>query len=229
MSPDGTWILYTPLPSDSNLSSQLELMRVPIKGGPPQLVLTAAAATYDGVRCAKAPATLCLIAERTIDRKQLIFTTVDPLKGRREELGRSDIDPDAASTYLWDFSPDGTRVAILKYAEGRIHILPLSRNVSQEIVVKGWSNLQSVDWAWDGKGLFVSSVTEPRSVLLNVDLKGQVHLLWEQKGSIAASGGPFDQPLGGPSAPTALPSPDGRHLALYCWSLDANIWMMENF
>jgi hypothetical protein len=39
----------------------------------------------------------------------------------------------------------------------------------------------------------------------------------------------WGQPMGGPSAPWAVPSPDGRHPAIYEWSLNANMWMMENF
>jgi len=35
--------------------------------------------------------------------------------------------------------------------------------------------------------------------------------------------------MGGPSAPWAVPAPDGRHVAIYSWSLSANMWMMENF
>jgi hypothetical protein len=35
--------------------------------------------------------------------------------------------------------------------------------------------------------------------------------------------------MGGPSAPWAVPSPDGRHVAIYSWTLSANMWMMENF
>jgi hypothetical protein len=27
----------------------------------------------------------------------------------------------------------------------------------------------------------------------------------------------------------AIPSPDGRHLAISNWTFDGNIWMMENF
>jgi eukaryotic-like serine/threonine-protein kinase len=105
----------------------------------------------------------------------------------------------------------------------------VGRQAPQEIVVKGWNSLQSVDWAADGRGLFASSLTTGSSALLHVDLHGEAHVLWEQKGSIAPSGGPFDEPTGGPSAPWAVPSPDGRHLAIYEWSLSSNIWMMENF
>jgi len=35
--------------------------------------------------------------------------------------------------------------------------------------------------------------------------------------------------FGGPSAPWVVPSPDGHHLAICVWSVNANIWMIENF
>jgi hypothetical protein len=173
---------------------------------------------------------LCAIAERTVDHKQLIFTAFDPVRGRGRELTRFDIDPADEATYVWDLSPDGTRVAILKYSEGRIRVLSWSRRqASQEILVKGWNNLQSLDWAADGKGLFASSLRPGSSALLHLDLQGNSHLLWEQKGSTSPAGRPWDQPFAGPSAPWAVPSPDGRHLAIYQWSVSSNMWMMENF
>jgi eukaryotic-like serine/threonine-protein kinase len=250
VSPDGAWVLYIRLPAsnqrstspstalspgtksrseETDASTLRELMKVSITGGPPQLVLTTMAPTYAGLRCAKGPATLCAIAERTIDRKQLIFTAFDPVRGRGRELTRFDIDPADDATYVWDLSPDGTRVAILKYSEGRLRVLSWGRPASQEILVKGWNNLQSVDWAADGKGLFASSLRTGSSALLHVDLQGNAHLLWEQKGSTSPAGRPWDQPFAGPSAPWAVPSPDGRHLAIYQWSLSANMWMMENY
>jgi len=39
----------------------------------------------------------------------------------------------------------------------------------------------------------------------------------------------FKAMIGAPLAPSALPSPDGRHLAIYDWKLSANMWMMESF
>jgi hypothetical protein len=61
---------------------------------------------------------------------------------------------------------------------------------------------------------------------LQLDLKGNARLLWEAKGNVEPSITAF---VGGPSAPWAIPSPDGRHLAICVWSLNANIWMLENF
>jgi hypothetical protein len=46
-----------------------------------------------------------------------------------------------------------------------------------------------------------------------VDLKGNVKLLWKSNSERCFG----------------VPSPDGRHLAIYDWKLSANMWMMENF
>ena len=229
VSPDGAWVLYSAPTTGNGSSSALgpnQLMRIPITGGPPELVFTAR--IYDRPVCAKSPARLCAIAEQTPDRKQLIFTSFDPAKGRVRELTRFDTDPTPGASYVWDLSPDGTRIAILRYSESPIHILPLDGQPPQEIVVKGWSSLQSVNWAADGKGLFTSSATPGGSALLHLDLQGNAYVLWQQKGSIAEWYAPF-APLGGPSAPWVVPSPDGRHLAIYDWQLSANMWIMENF
>jgi len=196
-------------------------MRVPTVGGTPRLVLTS---HIFGYRCAKSPANLCVVAERAPDGKQLVFTAVDPLEGRGRELIRFNTHPDAA--YQWDLSPDGIRIAICRTLVPRIHILSLRGQPPQEIIVRGWNGIQSVDWAADGKDLLVSASISQGADLLQLDLHGNVNVIWEQRGSTE----PFTQiSFGGPSVPWGVPSPDGRHLAIYGWSLSANIWMIENF
>jgi len=226
MNPDGTWILYTIWSRSGGSSPSIELMRVRIAGGAPELVLAATPRSLHSFRCGRSPATLCAIAERTQDRKQLIFTALDPLQGRGRELARFDTNPTPDAEYAWDLAPDGTRIAILKRSEATIHFLSLSGQASQQIVVKRWSGLQSVDWAADGNSLFVSSVTEGGSALLRLDLKGNGQLLWTYKGTVEPGISAF---IGGPLAPWAVPSPYGRHLAICGWSLNANIWLMEDF
>ena len=169
-----------------------------------------------------------MIAEWTADNRQLVFTGFDPVKGRGQELARFDTNPTPDADYVWDLSPDGTRIAILKQSEGRIHVLDLGSQSGNEIAVKGWSTFQSVNWAADGKGLFVASLGEAGSVLLHTDLRGNAHSLWEQQGNNT----PWTnivQPLGGPSFPWGVSSPDDRHLAIYNWTFSGNMWMMENF
>ena len=206
LSPDGSSVLYI-VSEGQGLG---KLMRVPVTGGTPLLVLTA---NLDGwPRCARSPAAVCAIAERSADRKQFVFTAFDPVKGRGRELAK--FSTDAMAEYWWDLSPDGTRLAILKSREGRIQILSLNGRPPQEIRVKGWNTLTTVFWAADGKGLFASSFTDRGAVVLSVDPQGNARLLWEHRGGIDTY---------------AVPSPDGRNLAMRAWNVEGNLWMMENF
>jgi Tol biopolymer transport system component len=111
-------------------------------------------------------------------------------------------------------SPDGTRIAWIKVREGPVHILSLRGQPSQEIKVKGWSNLVDVEWAANGKALLITNGVQGGSVMLHVDLQGNAPVLWQQHGGKATWG---------------RPSPDGRHLAMLGWTVDGNLWMMENF
>jgi serine/threonine protein kinase len=215
VSPDGIWILYVVLPKGSGSSALSQLMRARVSGGPSEPVLKGR--LYGDPQCARSPATLCAFAEPSEDNKQLTLTAFDPLSGRGRELIRFDIDHTADIEYLWDLSPDGTRIAVLKYSAANIRVFPVNGKPPQEILAKGWKSLASIHWAPDGKGFFVSGTADGGSALLHLDLQGNAHVLWKQKGSTA----PWNLPLAhykGPSAPWAVPSPDGRHLAIYYWN-----------
>ncbi len=226
LSPDGAWVYYTTSSYDEGpvVSTKImrdpvteilplaagKIMRVPITGGSPQLVLTANIEEWP--RCARAPGSLCAIAERTADRKQIVFTELDPVKGRGRELARSDAE--TTTGYHWDISPDGTRIALLKHRDGKVQILSLNGGAVRPIVSTGGITLSSVVWTADGKGLFVSSYSGRGADMLHMDFQGKTRLLWEQPGGIEVYG---------------VPSPDGQHLAMRGWNVEGNIWMMENF
>jgi hypothetical protein len=129
---------------------------------------------------------------------------------------------------VWDLSPDGTRIAVLRPSKERIHILSLYRPATHDIVARGWTNLQSLAWAADGNAILASSEMNTGGALLRVDLTGKVQVLWKHEGS-NTSNQVFNGMLGERSTPSIVPSPDGRHLALYERSMSANMWMMENF
>jgi serine/threonine protein kinase len=211
LSPDGAWLFYQVGPGVS--LAPWKLMRVPISGGAPQLIFTG---TLDGgPMCARAPATLCAIAERSADLKQLVFTAFDPAKGRGRKLAEYATEPTVATDDMeWHLSPDGTRIAIPKIGEGRIDILWVNGLAPQKIKVKGWNTLTGADWAADGKSLFAYTSKDRAAIILSVDLQGNARVLWEHKGN--------DNIL-------SVPSPDGRHLAIRVMDHDANLWMMENF
>ncbi|PYX68202.1 MAG: hypothetical protein DMG72_23445 [Acidobacteria bacterium] len=233
VSPDGAWILHLILPVKNGSSSPVRLVRIPAAGGPPQLVLTTSLGAAHSLHCARSPSKLCVIAELAVDRRQLIFTAFDVMKGRDREVARFPIQPTPDAEYAWDLSPEGDRIAILRRSEGTIHLLFLDSHASQEMPVEHWSDLQSVDWAADGKNLFVSALTETGSRLLQVDSRRNAHLLWKAKANVRPVSTPFMEgpstPMEGHSPPWAVPSPDGRHLAICVWSTSANMWMMENF
>jgi Tol biopolymer transport system component len=90
----------------------------------------------------------------------------------------------------------------------------LNGQVPRVITVKGWNSLENVDWAADGKALFVSSPTQRGYALVRVDLQGNAQFLWEQQQGLETY---------------AVPSPDSRRLAILGGSLNSNIWSMENF
>ncbi len=216
LSPDGSWILYLSSASrESSATSPVRIMRVPTSGGPPQLVLEGRGIDY--LACARSPATLCVFSEPSPDRKQLIFSAFDPVHERGRELTRINLNQ-PLSNYSWDLSCDGSRLAFtqLDGREGRIEILPLAGGETREVIVKGWNLLWAIDWASDGKGLFVSRFAISGTMLLYVDLEGRASVLWEQK-------------LTGGDLMWGTPSPNGRYLALVGYTDDSNVWMLENF
>jgi hypothetical protein len=71
----------------------------------------------------------------------------------------------------------------------------------------------SIAWAADQKGLFVTRKAEGGAEVLHVDLQARVKPLHKCIGPICGS----------------IPSPDGRHLALFDRKQTMNMWMMENF
>jgi Tol biopolymer transport system component len=211
ISPDGSWLFYSDCGEGENCQlPTTPLMRIPIPGGTPQLVLRSN--TYGRPRCVFAPANLCVIAEQSEVGKPLIFTSFDAMNGRGAEIARFETEPDEG--YHWGLSPDGTQIAILKFWDDRIHIVSLSGRAPQEVTVKRWDRLAGVYWAADSNGWFTVSRSQAGTFLLYVDLQGEAHALWELKGDTAGYG---------------LPSPDGRHLAIVTTIRNNNVWLMENF
>jgi len=154
-----------------------------------------------------------VIAEPSEDNKQAILTRLDSLKGRGPELARFALDPN--EKYWWiEVSPDGSRIAATRTPSGPIYVLSPQGQPIQQIQVKGWSNVQAFSWTADGKGLFVVAGIRGGRVVLRMDLQGNANVVWEN--------------TGGSGETLAVPSPDGRHLAMQGWTTTGNMWMLEN-
>ena len=208
VSPDGLWVFYGPVKESP--SKPETLMRVSVNGGSPQVVLTGE--IYGGPSCSRSPSNVCAVAERDSDRKRLVFTAFDAVNGRGPIL--AEIVAEATASYQWNISPDGTRIALLGPDQGRIHILSLGGYPPQTITVNGWKGFDAVTWAADGKSLFVSGSRDQVPVVLRVNMQGDARVLWEVPDGTSTY---------------AVPSPDGRHLAMQKMTIDGNMWMMENF
>ncbi len=78
----------------------------------------------------------------------------------------------------------------------------------------GWAKLNGMDWSADSRSLFISSRTPSGAALLQVDLRGHAHVLWQRKAAYQI---------------WAVPSPDGRLLAILNATERRDVWMAENF
>jgi len=93
-------------------------------------------------------------------------------------------------------------------------VLTLSDHAWHKISVEpGGGELESIAWAADGKGFFVTSEGPDSSNLLYVTPTGKVKLLLRNERWMF-------QPL---------PSPNGKYLAFQAQTWDSNAWMLENF
>ena len=218
VSPDGKWIIAMvwPIrgaPSSARPSAPRPLVRIPIAGGAPEAIFPV---VRPGIfSCARPPSYLCVIPEQTEDHKQMVVTAFDPIKGRGAELARFDLARDfdvLVDNLLCDLSPDGTRLAITRSPEGPIEIHSLRGKPTYIIPFQMSGKLDTIKWAANRQGLFVSRKTQGPSDLLYVDLHGNSKSLYTCVRSCFG-----------------WPSPDGRHLAINETKQSTNMWMMENF
>lgn len=212
LSPDGRWLISSEWQQGDVRDPTVDLLRSPMTGGPPELIFRVEAHPWFRVGCAKLPATLCITANPSVDRKQLVFTSFDPERGRGSELRRFDLDP---NTIDWncELSPDGTRIAVFATPHSPIHILSLREELDQIVSPVGFTNLRYVGWTAGGKALLVVNGAQ----LYYVDLQGHAKLL-KQRNTLDLHSSLFVEV-----------SPDGRHIAFDDNVLSANMWMLENF
>jgi serine/threonine protein kinase len=214
LSPDHKWILLQVRSIPGGNSVPVQLMRVPVTGGTPELIFSMP--EWSSSTCVGSPPDLCVTAEPTKDLRHVVVTAFDPVKGRGPELVRFDLDSSWQQDRLplFDVSPDGTHFVVSPSPQGPIEIRSWASQSVRVVPVKGLNNIRNLGWTEDGKALLLTNSSEEGDVLLHVDLKGDTQILWKCSDSHGCNGSP---------------SPDGRHIAIYDWKLSANMWMMENF
>jgi WD40 repeat protein len=144
------------------------------------------------------------------------------LKGDRTETFRFDVrtgkrsDPPQSDPWCnWSLSPDGSQRAIACGSrKGTIQLRSVLTGETRDLTVKGWDELGSIVWSVDGRSLLTISHHESDTVLLNVALGGRVSVLLRSSN---------------PEILGAIPSPDGRSLAIAGANTTRNVWQIENF
>ena len=95
-------------------------------------------------------------------------------------------------------------------------MLTLRDSAWHEVSVEpGWGDIQSVAWAADGNGFYVTSWLPDSFNLLHITPNGKVKPLLRNG---------HRQWMSDPS-----PSPDGKYLAFQAQTWDSNVWMLEGF
>jgi Tol biopolymer transport system component len=209
LSPDGAFILYKV--SQEPGPSATRLMRVPVSGGPPELVMSGE--NIKNFSCAR-EAKLCVVAEE-VEGKQ-VLSTFDPLKGRGEKLSLPDypgfaygiLSPQGKLIDKMKSGPDGLYIRVRSLTGGPVQEITFKK-LTGEYTFKGWS--------LDGKGVYIDHLTRSDFESFYAGLDGQSHLLWKRG---LSPGWWLDNPV---------PSPDGRHLAFTLGTRESNAWVLENF
>jgi eukaryotic-like serine/threonine-protein kinase len=216
-SPDGKWYIARNWPAGESVEhfgTPLPVMRIPLAGGAPETILQLS--RHANVSCSRLPSNICVIAEQSEDRKQMIVSIFDPIKGRGSELARFDFDQELAVLEVpaCVISPDGTRLAIARSPESPIEIHSLHGQLMRRIPSQSVGELIWLAWSANQNGLFVTRKAQSGNELLYLDVQGNVTSLRKCIGGETCLG---------------MPSPDGRHLAIIDRNQSANMWMMENF
>ncbi len=203
VTPDGKSMLFCSIAPGQRTC---RLMRcAPLAGGTPELV--AEAPNIVGLRC---PAVgTCSIAEQEQGSGPVV-SEMDLVKGKGREIYRDPDShaggPDVSPDGKWlAGKPSGTKITLRAFLTGA---------VVREIPVRSAARLTSLDFAPDGKGFFSGDVTATETRLLYIDLSGRATVLWRQAGSFVM---------------WAIPSPGGRNLAMLMYTIDSNVYTVDNF
>jgi len=211
LSPDASWVLYWDHVGKGDWASEpMRLLRVPISGGAPELVVQAGPGA--AVRCGHRDS-MCILGELDRANGELVFTALDPRQGRKGELVR--LATDLAASPSWDLSPDGSTVAIVNLDDHRnsIRLVVLDTGSSHSIAVGPSEHLSGITWSADGSGWFATSSSLLGARIFLVTLNGTVSELWTTRSSLR----------------TPLASPDGKNLAFTISTYNSNAWVIKSF
>ncbi len=186
-------------------------MRIPLDGGVSLLLLEDSG--INNFQCARLPSRECLYSKYTKDA--LVFEEFDAKTGTKKELLRTS-EPGWQS-FNWSLSPDGRTVALAKKmraaGEAEIRLVPTGGGAPRVLKVKDWGRISTLDWAANGKSFWASATLHGETrALINIDLEGRAKPVLEESK---------------PYVGWAIPSQDGKRLAIWEATGGSNAWMLE--
>jgi Tol biopolymer transport system component len=208
LNPEGTELLYQSLPT--SIAAPASIFAIALAGGAPRLVLRDK--YIMNLQCARLPSALCIYGFTMSGRH--LLRRFDPSTGENSRLTEISTQ---GMPINWSLSPNGSQIAIILYRpdQGIIHLRSTSDNTNRDLVVKGRAGVVTVDWSANGNALFVTTMdSERKTALLSVKLDGSNFMLMkDDKDSIE----------------WAIPSPDGKLLAIDKYTGITNAWSLTNF
>ncbi len=197
-------------------SRLMRMMHVPLSGGTPQVLFEEPG--INNFQCARAPSQACLFSKFV--KGAMVFFKFDPSSGATKEWIRaSDASPEWEG-YNWTLSPDGKMVALSK---GKMHVstgadirlVRLEGGAERVLHIEGWAGLSTIDWAADSRSLWASARLRGETrTLVNIDLQGHTKTVLEEKT---------------PHVGWAIPSRDGKRLAVLEAVGNSNVWLLDGF
>lgn len=209
LSADGSQVLYLSQTDPANPSVPKSLMRLPVNGGPPQMVLQDTA--LGNYQCARLPSTLCIATKMQKDK--VIFFSFDPERGIGRELMKI-----SGGVHDWSLSPDGRTLADFRH-DHSIHFFSIENGAAKEdrtVTLNEWL-VDNGDWNADGSGVLIPSATAAGTpLILEVNRAGKASVVLE---------GAANTPFG-----FMLQAPNGHHGILGAIVPgDNNAWLVDNF
>jgi len=180
--------------------------KVSLTGGPPTSLTSAPG--LSNIECV--PKGICVVSQELDDG--LTLSTLDPESGAMNKI--TEFHEDLGVCCNWGLSPDGKTIALVKFSvDSDVRLINIEDKSVKQLEVKGWNRFLSLDWSADGKGMFMSGLLPSGETrLLFVDLRGNASVLTND---------------GRPR--WAIPSPNGRELAIANVSNSRNVWFLDKF
>ena len=197
---DGRWILY----GDHLPNRPSRIMRISLEGGISEPLLTLP--NSGGCHCAMRGRCVVLEARGS----EWIISAIDAVGGKGRELFRMPTSSGGASLL-----PDGDHFAFIVPERtgpmNQIRILSSRGEPPRDVTVQNAARLISLDWLPSGAGFFSHDTGSGRPRLLFITMEGQLRVVWV----------PTDLAL-----ESAIPSPDGKHVAINVTKRWSNAWSM---